>query len=76
VSNFGKFSNFSDIFANLNDFLQIIEFSSMLYYKYDTYFSLLKKSYISVLTIGILIYLVGHKKFKYLYTLCIGFVMH
>jgi hypothetical protein len=36
VSNFGKFSNFSDIFANLNDFLQIIEFSSMLYYKYDT----------------------------------------
>jgi hypothetical protein len=43
VSNFGTFSNFSDIFANLKDFLQIIEFSSMLYYKYDTYFSLLKK---------------------------------
>jgi hypothetical protein len=43
VPNIGKFSNFSDIFANLNDFLQIIGFSSMVYYKYDTYFSLLKK---------------------------------
>jgi hypothetical protein len=43
VSNFGKFSIFSDIFINLNDFLQIIGFSSILYYKYDTYFSLLKK---------------------------------
>jgi hypothetical protein len=65
VSNFCNFSNVFDIFANLNDFLQIIGFSSILYYKYDTYFSLFqktKKSYTSMPTIVILIYPVGHKK--------------
>jgi hypothetical protein len=46
VSNFCDFSNFFDIFANLNDFLQIVGFSSILYYKYDTYFSLLQKNHI------------------------------
>jgi hypothetical protein len=75
VSNFDKFSIFSDIFINLNDFLQIIGFSSILYYKYDTYFSLLKKSYTSIPTIGILIYPVGHKNSN-ICTLCICFVMH
>jgi hypothetical protein len=76
VSNFCDFSNFFDIFANLNDFLQIIGFSSILYYKYDTYFSLLKKMIYEHTDHWNTHIPCGTQKFKYLYTLCIGFVMH
>jgi hypothetical protein len=70
VSNFCIFFKLFDIFANLNDFLQIIGFSSIFYYKYDTYFSLLlKKIYMSIPTIGILIYPVGHKNQIFVYSL-------
>jgi hypothetical protein len=80
VSNFCNFFKcFFDIFANLNDFLQIIGFSSILYYKYDTYFSLFQKT--KKIIYEHANYCDTHiprgtQKIKYLYTLCIGFVMH
>jgi hypothetical protein len=68
VSNYGKFSNFSDIFANLNDFLQIIGlvlccttsmihtfhfFKKIIYKRTDHWNTHIPR---------------GTKKFKYLYT--------
>jgi hypothetical protein len=64
-------------FSNLNAFLQIIGFSFILYYKYDTYFSLLQKQIIYEHTNYCHTHIPrGTQKIKYLYTLCIGFVMH
>jgi hypothetical protein len=77
VSNFCIFQTFLIFFANLNVFLQIIGFNSILHYKYDTYFSLLQKKIMYERTNHCNTHIPsGTQKFKYLYTLCIGFVMH